>query len=152
MITKEHIKELVEKAIEGSSMFITAVQVKPGNKIMVFLDGDHGVSIEDCVILSRYIEKSLNRDENDFELSVSSHGLTSPFVLPRQYMNSIGKTVTVLENSGIKTKGVIMSATETHFTFLPEKTGKKAKNPEEEHVLVFSYEEVKEVKPNISFK
>jgi ribosome maturation factor RimP len=152
MITKEHINELVEKAIEGTAMFVTSVQVKPGNKILVFLDGDHGVSIEDCVSVSRFIETSLNRDKDDFELNVSSHGLTSPFVLPRQYRNYTGKPVTVLFNNGIKNKGVIISASDTHFTFLPEKKGKKDRNHEEEQAVVVSYQEVKEVKPIISFK
>ena len=36
---------------------------------------DEGVSIDDCVNLSRHIESKLDRDKEDFSLTVSSAGI-----------------------------------------------------------------------------
>ena len=152
MIEKEKIEKIVSDCLEGTSMFVTAITIKAGNNIMVFLDGDSGVSISDCVKVSRHIESSLNRDEEDFELHVSSHGLTSPLVLPRQFKNHTGKTVTVLFKSGIKKTGILVSSTEEGFLF--SETDKKKKKKKEDIVAepeTIQYEETKEVKLNISF-
>ena len=127
MIEKKHIEEIVNKAIEGTELFITSVSVKPNNKIMVFLDGDTGVSINDCVKVSRFVEKSLNRDNEDFELNVSSHGLSTPLLLPRQYMSKIGKSITVLMPDGEKIAGTLISANKTH-SHLNQKLIKKNVN------------------------
>ncbi len=152
MIDKDHIRKTAEKCIEGTSMFVTSVNVKAGNKIMIFLDGDHGVSIEECVRVSREIESSLNRDVEDFELNVSSYGLTSPLTLPRQFVKNIGKAVTVLIPDGKKFSGTIVSATDEFFELLVDKARKKAVKDTHEEVLKIHYNEIKEVKLKISFK
>jgi ribosome maturation factor RimP len=152
MIEKGKIEKLVNECLDGTTMFITAITIKLGNNIMVFLDGDQGVSISDCVKVSRHIESSLNRDEEDFELHVSSHGLTSPLVLPRQFKNHIGKSVSVLLKNGIKKTGTILSASEVGFVFTEEEKKKKKKKEEvAAEPITIQYEEIKEVKVNISF-
>ena len=54
MIEKELIKDITEKYLEGTTMFLVDVVVKPGNAIVVEVDSDEGVSIDDCIALSRY--------------------------------------------------------------------------------------------------
>jgi len=152
MIEKKLIEELVSKSIEGTTMFITAMNVKPGNKIMVFIDGDQSVSIEDCVKISRFVESSLDREKEDFELHVSSHGLTSPLTMPRQYVKNIGKEITILMHDGIKISGTIISADETSFVFEKEKNKKTGKAVESAEITKLEYSEIKEVKLKISFK
>lgn len=152
MIEKEYIREIAEKSIEGTSLFVTSVNVKSGNNIMVFLDGDHGVTIEECVRISRIIESSLNRDVEDFELNVSSYGLTNPLILPRQFRKNTGKTVTVLMPDGKKFSGIIVSAEEEFFILQIEKGKKKAAAHNDEEVMKLNYNEIKEVKLKISFK
>jgi Uncharacterised BCR, YhbC family COG0779. len=56
MIEKELIKDITEKYLEGTTMFLVDVVVKPGNAIVVEVDSDEGVSIDDCIALSRNIE------------------------------------------------------------------------------------------------
>ncbi len=151
MIDKDFIFSITEKAIEGSSMFITTVDVKPGNRITVFLDGDNGVSIEECVRVSRQIESSLNRDSEDFELNVSSHGLTNPLIVARQYVKNIGKEVNVKMPDGKKMNGILFSADDQGFC-LRHPAGKKDKTtPQQFNEIHFKYTEVKEVKISISF-
>jgi ribosome maturation factor RimP len=151
MIDKDYIREIVEKTIEGTAMFVTSVNVKPGNKIMVFLDGDQGVTIEECVRVSKSVESSLNRENEDFELNVSSYGLTSPLALPRQFLKNCGKVVTVLMPDGKKINGTIISATDENFELKIEKVKKKAGKDIDDELLKLSYNEVKEVKLKISF-
>lgn len=151
MITKEKIEALVRKAIEHTDIFITGIDVKSGNRIFVFLDGDRGVSIDDCVEISRFIEASLDRNVEDFELQVSSHGLSSPLVLPRQFVKNIGKEVTVLMHDGRKLTGEILSADDVQFV-LQEKKQKMKQNDGNNQSLTVKYSETKQVKLNISFK
>ena len=53
-----------------------------------------GVSVKDCVDVSRNIEHNLDR-EKDFELQVSSPGLDQPFMVMQQYLKNIRKQVSV---------------------------------------------------------
>ena len=54
------------------------VKVSSDNRIEIFIDGDNGVKIQDCIDLSRKLEACLDREEEDFELSVLSWGLGEP--------------------------------------------------------------------------
>mgnify|MGYP003444181226 FL=1 len=84
MITVDSIKKLADEKLTEGSNFIVDISVKPGNKIIVLLDNDKGVSIADCVAMSRHIEFNLDREKDDFELNVMSPGLTEPFKILRQ--------------------------------------------------------------------
>ena len=72
MISKDEVTQWVLEAIQDTDLFITEVKVKKGNVIYVFLDGDHGVSVDACSKVSRYVENKLDRTKDDFELNVSS--------------------------------------------------------------------------------
>ena len=59
---KEKVKELIDKGLEENpSLFLIDYTVGANNLIKVTIDGDNGVSIEDCVALSRAIEHNLDR-------------------------------------------------------------------------------------------
>ena len=109
MIDESLVKSLVEQSIEGSDKFIVDVKIAPGNVIEVILDSDTSVTIDDCVNLSRDIESSIDRDIEDFELTVYSAGLSEPLKLLRQYKKHIGKEVEVLLKTGNKQKGMLVS-------------------------------------------
>jgi ribosome maturation factor RimP len=91
MIPAEHIRKLAEEGLEGSNLYVTGVRVSPLNQVTVFIDGDEGVKIGDCVNLSRVIESKLDRDREDYSLDVSSHGASAPLVMPRQYRRHVGR-------------------------------------------------------------
>lgn len=105
MITKEQITELANQKIEGTSLFLVDVKVKSGNKIEVFVDGDNGIGINDCVAISRHIEGSLDREKEDFSLEVSSPDATKPLKLGRQYLKHIGREFDIELNDGNKYTG-----------------------------------------------
>jgi ribosome maturation factor RimP len=108
MITKQQIEQLAEEKLKGSSFFIVDVKVLPGNRIEVYVDGENGIGIKDCVELSRYIEKSLDREAEDFSLEVSSPGATTPLKIGRQYLKHIGRDLEVTLNNGEKIEGTLV--------------------------------------------
>lgn len=152
---KSLVKEITERFIVETTMFLVDVSIKPGNIIVVEVDSDEGVSIDDCIALSRNIESHLDRDVEDFELEVGSAGITSPFKILRQYQKNIGNEVEVLAKSGKKLSGILKEADEAGFTIVITKMvkpeGAKKKIAEEEE-LTFAYDDVKYTKYLIRFK
>ena len=155
MIDKDLLVTLTEEFLGESDNYLAEVKVNPGNVISIEIDNDNGVDINDCVELSRYIESKLNRDEEDFELTVGSVGLTSPFKSLRQYQKYIGSEVEVVTKKGQKLFGVLESASEDEFTITISKKekleGAKRKTEVSED-LHFKYDEVKYTKYLIRFK
>jgi ribosome maturation factor RimP len=96
MITKEKILELAQEYLLDSPRFLVEMTVSSDNQIMLYIDGDESVSISECVDLSRHIESSLDREEEDFALSVSSAGVDLPLKFIRQYNKYIGKNFEIV--------------------------------------------------------
>ncbi len=105
LITKEHILQLANEHLGSGPVFVTGIRISSDNQINLFIDGDNGVSISDCVNLSRAIEGNLNREKDDFALDVSSHGATTPLTLPRQYPKHIGRSFEIRLVDGTKAEG-----------------------------------------------
>jgi ribosome maturation factor RimP len=90
------VKSLLDAGLEeDNSLFLIDFIVGTDNKIKVVIDGDHGVTVTDCIKISRAIEHNLDREEEDFALEVASAGASSPLVLPRQYKKNIGRKLEV---------------------------------------------------------
>jgi ribosome maturation factor RimP len=108
MISKERITELVNEKTKGTHLFLVDLKVLPGNRIEVFIDGDQGLGISDCVDVSRHIEKNLNRDVEDFSLEVSSPGATAPLKLSRQYLKHVGRDLELKLSDGTLFTGTLV--------------------------------------------
>lgn len=104
---KEKIEGHLKKILEETGIFLVEVSVDRSNKILVFIDKKDGVSIEDCVQVSRALEGRLDRDREDFELEVSSPGLDAPFKVQGQYRKNIGKMVRVQCRDGSSYEGIL---------------------------------------------
>ena len=93
---KDKVITLLNEALDqDKSLFLIDFTMGADNSINVVLDGDKGVSVQDCIKVSRAIEHNLDRDETDFSLTVTSSGAASPMVNPRQYKKNIGRKVKV---------------------------------------------------------
>ena len=112
LLTKEKIEQIANDHLQGTGMFLTSVKVSADNHITVRIDGDDGVSIGACVDLSRAIESSLDRDREDFSLDVSSHGATSPLVMPRQFRRHIGRELELKLEDGSRAEGKLASCSD----------------------------------------
>lgn len=118
MISKAKIEALVAEVLDAETEFMVEVNVSSSNHIVVVIDGDNGIPIKRCVEVSRHIEGNLDREVEDFELEVSSAGVTSPLLLARQYIKNVGRMVDVLLNSGENFQGKLIAASETHFSIV----------------------------------
>ena len=127
MINNEQINNIVEAYFEGTDKFIVKLSVSKDNLINLFVDGDHGITIDDCVKLSRHIENSLNRDDEDFELRVSSAGIDLPYMMLRQYTKNIGRKIEAKLKDGTKKRGELVSADSEKIEIIEDIKGKGKK-------------------------
>ena len=107
MILKEEIIKLVESYLTDTDHYLVDVKVTTDNRISVEVDSFKGVSIDFCVDLNRYIESKLDREVEDYELEVSSAGLTEPFKVLKQYEKNRGNEVEVMTKDGKKLTGIL---------------------------------------------
>ena len=151
MITKEKIQFLVEEVL-SDDQFIVDITVGLGNAISVSLDSDAGISVGECVQISRHIEGSLDREVEDFSLEVSSPGLLLPLKVLRQYLKNIGREIEVVSTSGEKQKGILKSADAAGFELELVGTEKvDGKKVEVTKSLTYGFDQIKTVKIIISF-
>lgn len=148
MLDKNKIATVVEQYLGGTDKFLVDVEVSKGNVIDVYVDGDDGLSINECAKISRFIESNFDRDLEDFELRVSSPGLDKPFKLRRQYEKYIDRDIMVVLTDGTKVKGRLKELADDVLTM--ECAGDKKKK--EVVVREFSFSDIKMGKPVISFK
>jgi ribosome maturation factor RimP len=151
MIDKEQVANLCEEALAGSDRFLVEVKVKPQNVIEVYVDSDTAVNIDHCADLSRYLNERLDRDVEDYELSVISWGLSGALKMDRQLQKYVGKDVEVKTKETGKMQGKLVSfdAEKLEFMPTPKKTSKK-KTVEEPQNL-FLDRKTTEIKPAIIF-
>jgi len=117
VINAKKIQLLAEEFLEGTSAFLVDVKVASGNVIRISLENDDRTSITDCVELSRHIEGSFDREEEDFSLDVGSPGLDQPLKVLRQYLKIIGKQIAVNPIDGKKMQGELVSVEEEDGEF-----------------------------------
>ena len=104
---KQKIEGHLKKILEDTGIFLVEVSIDRSNRILVYIDKEDGVSIEDCVQVSRALEGRLDRDQEDFELEVSSPGLDAPLKVQGQYRKNIGKMVAVQCRDGSRYTGIL---------------------------------------------
>jgi ribosome maturation factor RimP len=149
MILKEEIEYIVNEKLAGASKFLVHVHVKPGNKIEVFLDDDQAISISDCIEVSRWVESKLDREKEDYELSVMSAGVGEPLLVTRQYKKNIGRQIEILNSEGQKLIGKLISANEEQIE-IQAKLRKDKKKPVP-IIISVPYNQIKKAKIVISF-
>ena len=96
------VEELVNKYLENPSLFIVEIVITGGGnmkKILILLDGDKGVTIDECASVSRRLGaelEELNLINSPYLLEVSSAGLDQPLKLKRQYFKNKGRRLSIL--------------------------------------------------------
>ncbi len=128
MIEKTQIEKLVTEHLGNGALFLVYFNINRNNSITVVIDGDNGVSISDCIALSRFIEHKLDRDKEDFELNILSSGLDYPFASVRQYTKNLSRSVNVLLNNGKQLRGILLDANDKQIKLQEEIIKKNKKN------------------------
>jgi ribosome maturation factor RimP len=151
MITEAKLIRLIDAHLDGGEIFLVDVVIKTGNRISVFIDGDHGVTIEVCRELNHFLNESLDRDTEDFDLTVSSSGADRVLKLPRQYQKNIGKALDVITSTGEKMQGVVFKVNETGIELEIVPLKKNRKDPEIK-IVSLNFSDIKSAKEVITFK
>ena len=131
MITKEKVIALAEERIKelGNDNYLVQVTISSKNHIMVILDNIHsGVSINDCISVSRNIEHNLDRSIQDFQLEVTSPGLDQPFVVDQQYVKNIGRNLQVTTHDDHVVMGELVKVNDSSISLVEHKMSKNNKS------------------------
>jgi ribosome maturation factor RimP len=134
MDLKGRIEELVEGRLQGSEYFLVNVLIAGGKsvpKIIVWLDGDAGVSIDKCAEVSRWLSKRIEDDnliESAYTLEVSSPGIDQPLKLFRQYKQHLGRNLKVSLTNGSTKTGKLEEVKENSIVLTETVKGKKKEN------------------------
>jgi ribosome maturation factor RimP len=134
-------------------LFLVEVEQKAtGKKISVYIDGDNGVTIEDCRVLAKSLNAKL--DELDFGndaymFEVSSPGVDKPLKLNRQYTQHVGRELLVKLNGNNELLGKLDAVDETGIKLLLKDKKKGYKDAPEKMV---AFAEIAQASVQISFK
>ncbi len=151
MLLKEDIRKVaLDKAVELDG-YIVDITVSNTNVITIYFDRDSGVHIDDCLAISKHIHDHFDRDDEDYELTVCSPGLTNPFKIKEQYLKHQGQEVVVKKRDGKKISGVLKEYNDN----ITLEVLKKDKAHNKQYTLndvMIPFEEIKETKLKINFK
>lgn len=154
MRSKEEVIEAVNSLIDGKEIFLVDVKVSTSSVIEVYIDGMQGVNVEKCIQVSRELETILDREKEDFELTVGSAGIGVPFRVDGQFYKNIGSEVDVKPVKGTPFKGVLMAFDGINVTLQVEEKvaveGKKKKETITKEI-VMPRSEIKQIKDIIKF-
>ena len=154
MIEETQIKNLAEQKIGGTHLFLVDVRVKPVNRIEIFIDSPSHVTVDECISLSRYIESNLNREVEDFELTVSSPGIDQPFKTLDQYRKYAGKEVSVLKKDGIRVIGKLKDVKDISVVIETKRTERREKGKGRHTIIedvAIDLDQIKETKLVLPF-
>lgn len=155
MIETQHIIEIAERQMAGSDLFVVGCTISPANEIELIIDSDTSVGIDRCIALSRAIEAELDRDAEDFELTVMSAGIGSPLVSLRQYRKLIGRSVEVVLKNGLKLLARLEAADEQGITLSYEEKQSVEGKKRKQLVTVthtYPFDEIKSTVEYLDFK
>ncbi len=98
----DQIRHRAVSVLTGTDLYVVEVCVRGhtgARTVEVFIDGDEGVTIDQCARASRELGFLLETDDvvrGRYRLNVSSPGADRPLASPRQYPKNIGRPLKVL--------------------------------------------------------
>lgn len=160
MKIEQRVIQLVEEKIDDRpELFLVDVKMQSDGKLLILVDGDNGISIQDCVAISRHVGYHLeenNEIEHAYTLEVSSPGVDTPLKLMRQYQKNTGRNVSIKIKDGTIYEGKLLQSSDSEIVIEgavkaqspKEKKGKKVQGVE--HIIPF--DQIVETKVLISLK
>jgi len=158
MISKDIVTKLAQERIDelDNGIFIVDLRISSSNQIIIELDRmGGGISINDCMSVSRNVEHNLDREVEDFELQVSSAGMDRPLRVPQQFEKNMGRQIKAILNHG-SIEGKLISYVEGESITIETETKEKIEGKKKKEIVVRQHEvpfsDIKEVKRVITFK
>ncbi len=128
---EERVTQLVEEKIaDREDLFIVEVKMHPNGRLVISMDGDQGISIQDCAAISRHVGYHLEEEgtiEHAYRLEVSSPGVDVPLKNFRQYAKNVGRNVQIDMLDGTRKQGTLLAAQPDFISLDEEVTTKEAK-------------------------
>lgn len=152
---RQQIEQLLTEFLhEREDLFLLDLKISAAYDVTVILDGDHGVTLQDCLDASRAIEFNIDREVQDFSLQVMSAGVSEPLSMPRQYVKNVGRTLHILTSADEEKEGKLVKADEQGVTLLmefrkPKEIGKGKTDVKEE--IFLPYSDIKKATVTIKF-
>ena len=152
---RNKIESLLNEFLETrKDLFLIDLKISPSDEVGVVLDGDQGVTLQDCLDASRAIEFNMDREAHDFSLQVSSAGLSEPLKEPRQFKKNLGRDLKVVLTDASEIEGELIKVEDEGISLLlryrkPKEVGKGKVDVEEEKQIGFS--EIKKATVVIKF-
>jgi ribosome maturation factor RimP len=100
-VTREHLIELLEPAIEAMGYELTDLELNVGHghgMLRLFIDRESGIGLEDCEAVSHQVSGLLDLEDpitERYQLEVSSPGLDRKLVKPGHYDRFAGDRVRI---------------------------------------------------------
>jgi len=141
------IESAVDNAANDNGAFLVELELKPNNIIVAYVDSDKGLSIDQIKMINRQIESDLDRDAEDFNLTVSSPDLNRPLKTWRQYKKNVGRYLKVKFNER-QEEGMLMKVEAKYLVLSVPNKKKSAPNTE----LEIQFADIAEAKVAIRFK
>ena len=155
MVLNETIANLALQALSDESQFLVDVRVSSKNgpqKITVVVDGDHGITIDDCAAVSRQLLKLLEAEpgmSESFTLEVTTPGLEHPLKLRRQYFRNVGREMKVQMNDKTVELGKLAAVSEVGIVLEREEKEGKIRALKK---IELSFSEIERAIVQVSFK
>ncbi|MCG1034817.1 ribosome assembly cofactor RimP [Polaribacter sargassicola] len=90
------VRDIVDEALAfDESLYLIDLVISENNKIQITVDGDNGVPLSECIRISRSVDNSFDREEEDFSLEVSTPDIAHPLKVKRQYKKNINRILKV---------------------------------------------------------
>lgn len=142
-----------EKIADRDDLFVVDVKMHANGTLEVLVDGDQGISIQDCAAISRHVGFRLEEDDmiaHAYRLEVSSPGIDRPLSMVRQYRKNKGRNIQVSMRDGRITTGKLLEVTEDAITIVETVKEKGKKAVEQQQTIAL--ENIISIKVLISFK
>jgi ribosome maturation factor RimP len=156
---KQKIENWLQPKLEEENLFLVDVVIGATYKIQVFIDALPFITIEKCVKVSRFLESYLDEDGSvpeNYNLEVSSPGMTNALKVPMQYKKSAGKVLKIHTEAGQNHVIKVTDADDEKVwgiktVLIENKTKNKSIKPsskadESEEVLEFLFSDIKQAK------
>lgn len=151
---KKTVQDLLDQALaERADLFLIDLKISDLNKVEITIDGDKGVTLQDCIDISRAVEHNLDREAVDFAIDVASAGVGSPLKNVRQYKKNVGRTLKVKTETK-EIEATLAEANDENIKLSwsarePKKIGKGKETVQ--HELILPYADIKQAIVTITF-
>ena len=148
------VKDIVDEALAlNESLYLIEISISVNNKVQVVVDGDNGVSLSECMRISRVINDNFDREVEDFSLEVTTPDIAHPLKVKRQYIKNLNRILKV-KTAEEELEGTLISADEDTIVLQwkarePKLVGKGKVTVDK--VVTLEYNEIKEAKVKILF-